>query len=130
MSRLIEICENDCSAKESENWPGRDITRARQAGEDARQIAVEQLKEVRYFWKHAHWLTERFPEAKLRDVEGLVKLVDRSEIESNDWSLTPGRYVGVAPKKWMRNSTSKKPCAKSTWNSKTSTQRRENLPRR
>jgi type I restriction enzyme M protein len=97
MSRLIEICENDCSAKESENWPGRDITRARKAGDDARQIAVEQLKEVRYFWKHAHWLTERFPEAKLRDVEGLVKLVDRSEIESNDWSLTPGRYVGVAP---------------------------------
>jgi len=52
---------------------------------------------VRYFWKQAHWLTERFPEAKLRDVEGLVKLVDRAEIEANDWSLTPGRYVGVAP---------------------------------
>ena len=30
-------------------------------------------------------------------MEGLVKLVDRSEIEANDWSLTPGRYVGVAP---------------------------------
>jgi len=30
-------------------------------------------------------------------VEGLVKLVDQAEIEANDWSLTPGRYVGVAP---------------------------------
>ena len=30
-------------------------------------------------------------------MEGLVKLVDRSEIEANDWSLTWGRYVGVAP---------------------------------
>ena len=50
-----------------------------------------------YFWRQAHWLTERFPEAELRDVEGLVKLVDRAEIEANDWSLTPGRYVGVAP---------------------------------
>jgi type I restriction enzyme M protein len=58
---------------------------------------VEQLKFVRYFWKQAHWLTERFPEAELRDVEGLVKLVDRAEIAANDWSLTPGRYVGVAP---------------------------------
>ena len=58
---------------------------------------MEQLKQVRYFWKQAHWLTERFPEAKLRDVEGLVKLVDMQEIEANDWSLTPGRYVGVAP---------------------------------
>ena len=42
-------------------------------------------------------MSERFPEARLRDVEGLVKLVDRAEIESSDWSLTPGRYVGVAP---------------------------------
>lgn len=24
-------------------------------------------------------------------------LVDRAEIEAADWSLTPGRYVGVAP---------------------------------
>jgi len=40
---------------------------------------------------------ERFPEEKLRDVEGLVKLVDKEELKENDWSLTPGRYVGVAP---------------------------------
>lgn len=65
--------------------------------DDLRTAAVEQLKLVRYFWKQAHWLTERFPEAKLCDVEGLVKLVDRAEIQANDWSLTPGRYVGVAP---------------------------------
>ena len=58
---------------------------------------MEQLKQVRYFWKQALWLTERFPEAKLCDVEGLVKQVDRAEIAANDWSLTPGRYVGVAP---------------------------------
>ena len=31
------------------------------------------------------------------EVEGLVKLVDRAEIAANAWSLTPGRYVGVAP---------------------------------
>ncbi len=32
-------------------------------------------------------------------MEGLVELADRAEIEANDWSLTPGRYVGVAPEK-------------------------------
>ncbi|RMG36045.1 MAG: SAM-dependent DNA methyltransferase [Gammaproteobacteria bacterium] len=95
--RLIEICENECGAKESDAWAGRDITRARKAADEARALAVEQLKQVRYFWKQAHWLTERFPDAELRDVEGLVKLVDIDEIKANDWSLTPGRYVGVAP---------------------------------
>ena len=95
--RLIETCENDCGAKDSSAWASRNITRARKAVDDDRTQAVQQLKKVRYFWKQAHWLTERFPEAQLRDVEGLVKLVDRAEIEANDWSLTPGRYVGVAP---------------------------------
>ncbi|HFD86103.1 MAG TPA: SAM-dependent DNA methyltransferase [Gammaproteobacteria bacterium] len=84
--RLIDGCASN-----------RVLTRARKAVDEARAQAVEQLKQVRYFWKQAHWLTERFPKAKLRDVEGLVKLVDRAEIEANDWSLTPGRYVGVAP---------------------------------
>ena len=48
-----------------------------------------------YFHKQAEWLQVRFPEAKLRDVAGLVKLVSLAEIEAQDWSLTPGRYVGV-----------------------------------
>ena len=64
-----------------------------------RKDAVIQLKQVRYFHRQAHWLQERFPNAELRDVEGLVKLVDKDEIAANDWSLTPGRYVGVAPEK-------------------------------
>jgi type I restriction enzyme M protein len=95
--RLIETCETDCAARESDAWPNREIVRARKAADQARHLAVEQLKKVRYFHRHARWLTERFPEARLCDVEGLVKLVDRAEIEANDWSLTPGRYVGVAP---------------------------------
>jgi len=66
-------------------------------GLEKNATTIAQLKQVRYFWRQAHWLTERFPEAKLRDVEGLGKLVDIAEIEANDWSLTPGRYVGVAP---------------------------------
>ena len=44
----------------------------------------------------ADWLEERFPDGKYRDVEGLVKAVTREDIAANDWSLTPGRYVGVA----------------------------------
>jgi len=65
--------------------------------EAARLQLIEQLKLVRYFHKQAHWLLSRFPEARLAAVPGLVKLVDRAELAANDWSLTPGRYVGVAP---------------------------------
>jgi type I restriction enzyme M protein len=53
------------------------------------------LLETEYFWKQAHWLTSRFPNAKYTDVEGLCKVVSQSDIEAKDWSLSPGRYVGV-----------------------------------
>jgi len=96
-SRLIETCDNEGNSRSRNSWGGSDINRARKATDEARHQAAVQLKQVRYFWKQARWLTERFPEAKLCDVEGLVKLVDQAEIEANDWSLTPGRYVGVAP---------------------------------
>ena len=102
-SRLIETCEKECNARESHAWANRDITRARKAADEARRLAVDQLKQVRYFWKQSRWLTERFPDAELRDVEGLVKLVDRADIETNDWTLTPGRYVGVAPEEVDEN---------------------------
>ncbi len=53
------------------------------------------LHETEYFYKQAHWLTSRFPEGVYNDVEGLCKVVTHKEIEAKDWSLSPGRYVGV-----------------------------------
>ncbi len=65
--------------------------------DEERKAAVEQLKHAAYFHRQVVWLQDRFPRAELEAVLGLVKLVDRKEIEAADWSLTPGRYVGVAP---------------------------------
>ncbi|MBI4588739.1 MAG: N-6 DNA methylase [Candidatus Rokubacteria bacterium] len=65
--------------------------------DEERKDAVEQLKHAVYFHRQVAWLQDRFPKAELQAVPGLVKLVDRKEIEAADWSLTPGRYVGVAP---------------------------------
>lgn len=53
------------------------------------------LHETEYFWKQAHWLNSRFPDGKYNDVEGLCKVVSQTDIEAKDWSLSPGRYVGV-----------------------------------
>lgn len=88
--------------KKHANPTGRKFGSGRKMGQAkiadaARHKAIEQLKKVRYFYRQAQWLVERFPEAKLRDVAGLVKVVQRSDIAANDYSLTPGRYVGVAP---------------------------------
>lgn len=100
-TRVIELAEaND--AKDSELWDNtllnvRGRGNLKKTADEARKLSVEQLKQVRYFYKQAHWLISRFPEGKLCDVEGLVKLVDIKDIEAADWSLTPGRYVGVAP---------------------------------
>jgi len=65
--------------------------------DEERRAAVEQLKHAVYFHRQVAWLQDRFPKAQLEPVPGLVKLVDRKEIEAADWSLTAGRYVGVAP---------------------------------
>ena len=95
-SRTVDLAEKELGAKENGHWSARDVKAAAKAIDEARQHTAEQLKRVRYFHRHALWLSERFPDATLRDVEGLVKLVSFDELEKNDWSLTPGRYVGVA----------------------------------
>jgi type I restriction enzyme M protein len=42
------------------------------------------------------WFNEHFPEGTYKDVEGLCKVVNMYEIIEQDYSLTPGRYVGVS----------------------------------
>ena len=97
VGRAVDIAVRELDARESDHWANTDINTARKALESGRASAIEALRRARYFVLQADWLQERFPEAELRDVEGLVKLVSRTEIEAYDWSLTPGRYVGVAP---------------------------------
>ncbi len=41
------------------------------------------------------WFDEHFPDNVYQDLEGLCKIVDLEEIIEQDYSLTPGRYVGV-----------------------------------
>ncbi|MDQ3633228.1 MAG: type I restriction-modification system subunit M [Acidobacteriota bacterium] len=65
----------------------------------ALKSALEELhsevKNAEIFYKHIGWLQERFPEAKYEDVTGLCKLATPAEVREQDYSLNPGRYVGV-----------------------------------
>jgi len=65
--------------------------------DEERKSAVEQLKDCAYLHRQIVWLQDRFPKAEMADVPGLCKVVTRADIEAADWSLTPGRFVGVAP---------------------------------
>jgi type I restriction enzyme M protein len=55
----------------------------------------KEVKEAESFFAHIRWLQERNPEAKYEDVTGLCKLASMEEVEGQDYSLNPGRYVGV-----------------------------------
>jgi len=41
-------------------------------------------------------LQSHFPDDLYQDIEGLCKVVDLEEVKENDYSLTPGRYVGYS----------------------------------
>jgi type I restriction enzyme M protein len=41
-------------------------------------------------------LKEHFPDGEYLDVPGLCKIATRAEIETQGWSLNPGRYTGTA----------------------------------
>ena len=50
----------------------------------------------RYWYQSMGWLQSRFPEAEYVDVAGLCNAAARKEyVEEQDYSLNPGRYVGV-----------------------------------
>jgi len=65
----------------------------------ALKAALEELhKEVKnaeLFYQHIHWLQECFPGAEYEDVIGLCKLASPENLLEQDYSLNPGRYVGV-----------------------------------
>jgi type I restriction enzyme M protein len=42
------------------------------------------------------WLTSTFESGSYEDVEGLCKVASMDDIIENDYSLTPGRYVGFS----------------------------------
>ena len=54
-----------------------------------------EVRSAESYFSHIHWLQERFPEARYEDVTGLCKLADLDEVKEQDYSLNPGRYVGV-----------------------------------
>ena len=56
----------------------------------------DELASLKQAVKDWQALEDYFPDGAYRDVEGLCKIVDLAEVAANDYSLTPGRYVGYS----------------------------------
>ena len=55
----------------------------------------QEVKNAEIFYQHIHWLQERFPKVGYENVTGLCKLASPAEVKEQEYSLNPGRYVGV-----------------------------------
>ena len=66
----------------------------RLAGE--RDDTLFTLERIAYFEAQLAWMDANFPDGQWRDVEGLCKIASRAEIAEQQYSLNPGRYVGVS----------------------------------
>ena len=62
---------------------------------DAVQALHDEVKSAESWFQHIQWLQDRFPQARYEDVTGLCKLASPEEVKEQDYSLNPGRYVGV-----------------------------------
>lgn len=104
--KLLDTAEKPLRARQSKAFDGkaaRDAKRALLAADSkkneaptVRDAVLDALKQAAYFIHQVHWLHSRFPQALFEDVAGLCKAVSIDDIAANDYSLTPGRYVGVA----------------------------------
>ncbi len=73
----------------------RDTKRWEKQVEEAEKLHKALHDKQLYFEAQIQWLNERFPNGMYEDVTGLCKAATFAEIEEQDWSMNPGRYVGV-----------------------------------
>ena len=102
--RLFKLAEDHLKNRDDKNWKTLDKPKEirlllDQLNEYSTPVKnnnyEDEEKSPVYFLKMAEWLQQRFPKAVYEDVTGLCKLADIADVEEQDYSLNPGRYVGV-----------------------------------
>ena len=91
LHQLLKTVDKEVRHIEKDNSGSKDIKALKTELEELHR----EVKETEYFFAHINWLQDRFPDARYDDVTGLCKLATIDEIKEQDYSLNPGRYVGV-----------------------------------
>jgi type I restriction enzyme M protein len=105
IAELFKSAENAVTFADKQLRPDKDksFTKADIRGDlkrlsEKRDDMLFVLERIGYFESQLEWLDANFPEGRWRDVEGLCKIASRDEIAQQQYSLNPGRYVGVSVK--------------------------------
>lgn len=94
----INISSKNGEAKElqqEQSKAGKDLGNAQKRHEELERQHKAFVEKQNYYSAQINWLKERFPNGVYEDVIGLCKAATLVDIEEQDWSLNPGRYVGV-----------------------------------
>lgn len=97
-AKQLEAAKSDAWATVEIRDLHKSLLRATREGQEGNvKVALQSAVRIPvYFFRQVEWLQRKFPTAEYADVEGICRSVKQQIIADNDWSLTPGRYVGVA----------------------------------
>lgn len=96
INTFVKEAGKDADLRKKKEWKTEVLDKLKTMELDYEKYA-KTIDKILYFNKEANWLVSRFPNSEYTDIAGLCKVVTKEEIATNDYSLTAGRYVGVAP---------------------------------
>jgi type I restriction enzyme M protein len=95
LDRTLRQHEKQQATQAQANGKRTATDRKTKAAKTALGALHTEVKNAEIFYQHIHWLQERFPKAEYDDVTGLCKLATPAEVKEQEYSLNPGRHVGV-----------------------------------
>jgi type I restriction enzyme M protein len=93
---LVSYAEKTLRPEKDKTWGGAKLRDLLKQAAEAQARLLFVVERVAYFEAQLAWLNGHFPEGVYRDVEGLCYRASRADIAKQQYSLNPGRYVGVA----------------------------------
>lgn len=90
-----EAHEKEYNMQRHKEVPDLQIKSGLRQGITQHELHLQIWKQSKYLTDESGWLLKKFVDGEYADVPGLCKQVSIDEVAAKDWSLSPGRYVGI-----------------------------------